>query len=76
MSRQRGFIHHFPLLSLVIFGLVIAGAYLYFQGNLPLSFLQKSPKVEPKITYENPFKKETQFVNPFDSYKNPFVVNR
>lgn len=76
MSRQRGIIHHFPLLSLVIFAAIIAVVYLYLQGKLPLSFLQKGPKVEPKTTYENPFKKETQFVNPFDEYKNPFVVNR
>ena len=26
--------------------------------------------------YKNPFKKETQYVNPFETYKNPFVVSK
>jgi len=37
---------------------------------------QKKPMVELKTEYNNPFAKETQYVNPFDKYKNPFVVNR
>lgn len=36
----------------------------------------KKPAVEIKTSYKNPFNKETQYVNPFDKYKNPFVTNR
>lgn len=40
--------------------------------NVPL--LQKGPKVSIKTEYKNPFKKETQYVNPFETYKNPFTI--
>ncbi len=42
--------------------------------NIP--FLSKEPKVSIKTEYKNPFDKKTQFVNPFNKYKNPFVVNK
>lgn len=40
--------------------------------NIP--FLSKEPRVAIKSSYKNPFDKKTQYVNPFDTYKNPFVV--
>ena len=75
--RQAGIIHLvLPLLLLLAAGFV---ALFYFGiiknpfKNLP--FLgQKMPKVELKTEYKNPFKKETQYVNPFETYKNPFNV--
>lgn len=73
---QKGIIHHLPLL---IVGAVIIAVALAAIGivKLPsIPFLQKKVKVELQETYKNPFKKETQFVNPFDSYKNPFVVSK
>jgi len=42
--------------------------------SIPL--LQKGPQVSIKTDYKNPFDKKTQFINPFDDYKNPFVVSR
>ncbi len=79
--RQKGFIHLLPLE--VIFVLIVAGAIFYVvsQGIVKLpssltSLFQKGPKVKLQETYKNPFKKETQFVNPFDTYKNPFTVNK
>lgn len=61
------------LVLLVISG----GALLYFVVlKKPLPLLQKAPKVSIKTEYKNPFDKKTQFVNPFKTYKNPFVVNR
>ena len=42
----------------------------------PLDVLQGKAKVELKTEYKNPFAKETQYVNPFQTYKNPFVVSK
>ena len=36
--------------------------------------LEKKAQVKLKTEYKNPFAKETQYVNPFEDYKNPFVV--
>ena len=79
--RQKGIIHLLPLE--VIFALILVGAVFYVvsQGIIKLpssltSIFQKSPKVELQENYQNPFKKETQYVNPFETYKNPFTVSR
>ena len=82
MTNQKGLAH----LVLLVF-LLIIGAVLYFLINSgiiknPLEYLpffnksQQVPKISTKTEYKNPFKKETQYVNPFETYKNPFVVNR
>ena len=42
------------------------------QGKAPRLFAPQPPKVALQTTYENPFDKETQFVNPFQENKNPF----
>ncbi len=72
--HQKGFIHLLPLL---VIAAILVGVYLVIQGKVKLpSIFEKKPKVELQTKYANPFKKESQFVNPFDTYKNPFVVNR
>ncbi len=59
---------------------VAVSALVYFKiiknpiQNIPL--FQNGPKVSIKTEYKNPFDKKTQYVNPFETYKNPFVVNR
>lgn len=64
------------LLALVV--VVAVSALVYFKiiknpiQNIPL--LQKEPKVSIKTGYKNPFDKKTQYINPFEEYKNPFVV--
>lgn len=77
MNNQRGFLHLLPLLLIVA---VIVGAILIVSGKLKLPFsvpfLNQGPKVDLKSEYKNPFNKETQYVNPFETYKNPFVVSR
>lgn len=79
--HQKGIIHLLPLE--VIFALIVVGAIFYVvsQGIVKLpssltSLFQKGPKVELQESYQNPFKKETQYVNPFETYKNPFTVSR
>lgn len=81
MNNQRGVLH----LALPLVILLIVGAAVFILVSLgviknPFSGLkvpgigQGGPKVEVKKEYENPFKKETQYVNPFENYKNPFEV--
>ena len=79
MNSQRGVVHLvLPVILLVIIG---AALFVLFSMGIiknPLSKLplvgQKQPSVSLKSEYKNPFDKSTQYVNPFDSYKNPFVT--
>lgn len=79
MNTQKGVIHLvLPLLLLLVLGAVLfflfsTGVIKNPFGNLP--FFGKNPaKISTQKEYKNPFKKETQYVNPFNSYKNPFTV--
>ena len=80
MNHQKGFIHLlFPLLiiAVVVIIFLVSKGIIKLPFSLPsIPFLSNQPKVELKTEYNNPFKKETQYVNPFETYKNPFVVNR
>lgn len=78
VNKQKGVIHLvLPLLLLLIAGAVV---FVLFSTGLiknplkNLPFFSKVAKVSTKSEYKNPFKKETQYVNPFETYKNPFVV--
>ena len=67
--------------KVVIIILLFIGIFVYLGFAIkipynPLTILQKKATVNLKTEYKNPFTKETQYVNPFDKYKNPFVVNR
>lgn len=66
-----------PLLILLVVGISLV-ALVYFRviknPFQNISFLQKESKVSIKKEYKNPFEKQTQYVNPFETYKNPFVV--
>ena len=68
------------LLIIVPVLLIAVGLLVYFSNsktslsNVPL--FSKAPKVAIKSEYKNPFDQKTQYVNPFEEYKNPFVVNR
>ena len=72
--NQRGVIHLLPLL--LILAAVAVAVYFVVKGNINIPFLQKKASVEIKTTYKNPFDKNTQYVNPFEKYKNPFVTGR
>lgn len=78
MNKQKGVIHlALPLLLLLIIGAVVVVLFATGVIKNPLKdlpFLSKGAKVSTKTEYKNPFKKETQYVNPFESYKNPFTV--
>ena len=58
----------------VVLGLVIVGFFSRRPGglNIPLPGLRGPSAPEVKKTYQNPFDKETQYVNPFEEFKSPF----
>lgn len=80
MKNQKGVIHlAAPLLVVVIVSAVLFVVLILFGAiKNPFSKLslvgQKGPKVAVKSEYKNPFDKKTQYVNPFETYKNPFTV--
>ena len=61
---------------IIIIAIIYLGLVIKIPYSNPLTILQKKATVQLKTEYKNPFAKKTQFVNPFDKYKNPFVVNR
>ena len=48
--------------------------YFVFSGRLNLGLSKKSsePTVTLQTVVQNPFDKNSQYVNPFSGYKNPF----
>ena len=76
MSNQKGLAHLFLLLVIIV--VIAVGAFLFFTGKFKtpnISLVQKTePKVAIRMQYQNPFKKENQYVNPFDEYKSPFLT--
>lgn len=84
MNNQKGVIHLVvPLLLLLalgagVFFLIFYGVIKNPLNNLPilknLPILQQSSSASIKSEYKNPFKKDTQYVNPFETYKNPFAI--
>ena len=72
---QKGVVHLLPLL---LFFAVLAGigVYLLMKGTAKLpspGLFEKEPTVETQSVYKNPFDENTQYVNPFDQYKSPFL---
>ncbi len=60
------------VLLLVSVGFLLGVIKVPIINQIPI--LQKKAQVKLKTEYKNPFAKETQYVNPFETYKNPFVV--
>lgn len=78
MEKQRG-IAHILLIIIVVAVLAVAGYFLLTKLGFKLPSIpgiQQGPKVSLKTEYANPFDKDTQYVNPFETYKNPFVVSK
>ncbi len=73
---QKGSVALLPLL--VILFVVVAVGFFLFKNN-PFSLSGKNPTnqstntpVSLKKDYQNPFDKNSQYINPFSGYKNPF----
>lgn len=60
----------FILALIAVAGLVY---FLIIKGVIPNPLAPK-PQVRLNTQYSNPFDKKSQYVNPFDDYKNPFDV--
>lgn len=77
MNTQKGVIH----IALILLPLLLIGVGIFLASKFGLiklpsfNVLEKKASVELKQEYKNPFKKETQYINPFKEYKNPFVTN-
>lgn len=76
MGYKKGVVH--LLLPLIVIAVVFVVLYLLFGKKLltKLPSLSGQPKVALKEDYQNPFDRKTQYVNPFDKFKNPFEVAR
>ena len=75
--NQRGVVALAVLLLLLIAAAAVIFILLYSgilkKTTLPtLPGQKKEPKVELQKQYQNPFDKNSQYVNPFSGYKNPF----
>ena len=78
--RQACVIHlAVPLLLLLIAAVIIFGLAAIGVIKIPLKSLPAIPginKQEPAVSlqkqYQNPFDKNTQYINPFSTYQNPF----
>ena len=58
------------LLVILTYGIIVTIQSLY--PTLPGLNTGKNSAVAPQTDYENPFNKDSQYVNPFSEYKNPF----
>lgn len=74
LNRKR--ILYASIIVIVLVAIPLSFFVMKGQFKIPSQSLFNKPSVALKTTYENPFKKETQYVNPFQKYKNPFIVNR
>lgn len=78
MTKEQGFT---PLALLLIITVLIALGYILIsQGVIKIPSQLNPSNKQPtqsssanlKNIYQNPFEKDTQYVNPFSEYKNPF----
>ena len=70
VRSSSGIIHLLPLI--LVAGLLIVGAFLVARISLKTPTKDTKASVQLRASYANPFEKDTQYVNPFASYKNPF----
>jgi len=78
VGNKKGAAHLIPIVIIFAVTLLLIGALFYtkvLNKKIP-SITNKSnnqeASVQIKKDYQNPFDKNTQYVNPFDQTKNPF----
>lgn len=71
-NKKRFFI--LIIIILILLGISFALIWSSIKKEKPTLKVSssKEPKVQLKKEYKNPFSKDTQYVNPFSKYKNPF----
>jgi len=77
VENQKGVVH--PHLLLVVAVVIVIWAFVgylvvtkFLKFSLP-GTTPKEPAVELKTEYNNPFKKQSQYVNPYDQFKSQFL---
>ena len=74
MKALSGFVHLLLIVViLVVVGIGVGVYLLVFKGKISLPGQTAKPTVEVKKEYRNPFAKSSQYVNPFDEFKSPFL---
>jgi len=68
VTTKKGFVHLLPIV-LILVALIVGGYFLYTKVLKPKT---EAPKVQLHSTYENPFDKSAQYINPFVEFKDPF----
>lgn len=72
-QRQLIFVLIFALLAVILLILVLANTMQRVKPQKATpTRVSKEPTVNLKKEYQNPFDKNSQYVNPFSQYKNPF----
>lgn len=78
MTYKKGFAHLILLVVILAVTLLLISALFYtkiFNKKLPSITNQNNSQeasVQIKKDYQNPFDKNTQYINPFNQTKNPF----
>lgn len=60
------------ILAAIIYIFITLGIIKSPLKSIPLPQVKKETSVSLQKQYQNPFDKNTQYVNPFSSYQNPF----
>ena len=76
MDYKRGIAHLLVIVvvAVLVIALPVLALKFIFKKNIPFLDSKSEPKVELRLEYTNPLKKESQYINPFDQYKSPFLT--
>lgn len=69
---ERGIVHILPLIFVAVTIVIFVGFLLIKGGVIKTTPFSKQSRVTLASEYSNPFNKDSQYVNPFSDYKNPF----
>lgn len=76
--KDRKKIAVFLFLPFSILTFILVLSLFFINSKKPTTRAPNTTKqastVAPKTEYDNPFDENTQYVNPFSSYKNPFDI--
>lgn len=75
MARKKGIAHILVIAVVLLLVVAIPLLIIKFVFKKKLPFIDsKKPNVELKASYKNPFDRNSQYVNPFEEFKNPFLA--
>lgn len=76
MTSKKGIAHLLVIVVVAVFAILLPLLALkfIFKKDISIPGQSQDPDVELKSEYKNPLKKDSQYVNPFDQYKSPFLT--